>query len=216
MPVDEAKRRLLGLGLGVSPLRNGLVGAGAGLAVAALFQMVLPIDFRPASTGEAPAWLGILSAVIVDPGFRPVTAADTSRLLAVVSELLNAMAIWVFLGFMFGISFHRIRGSDGFAKAVVFGTGIAVTFLVSQALIARGDGVPLGTLGRLLPIFAFLILIGTLIFDGRSLRRQGVSLAQLPELYGMRASVGYMSFAGALAGLQPLLNLVEKLFSRSS
>src|SRR5262249_49810435 len=71
MPADEAKRILLGFGPGESPLRNGLIGAGTGLIVAALFQIILPIDFRPGSTEHAPAWLNILQTFIVDPNYRP-------------------------------------------------------------------------------------------------------------------------------------------------
>jgi hypothetical protein len=105
-PVEEAKRILLGFGPGESPLRNGLIGAGTGLMVVALLQIVLPIDFTPSSTEHAPAWLNILQTFIVDPNYRPaMNVADVSRLLALISELLNATAIWVFFGFCFWIFF---------------------------------------------------------------------------------------------------------------
>jgi hypothetical protein len=215
MSADEAKRRLLGLGPGASPMQNAVVGAIAGLLVAALLQVVLPIDFRPRSSEHAPAWLHFLQAFIVDPNYRPVgTTPDVSHLLSVISELLNATAIWVLLGFLFGFAFHRIRGSDGFAKAIVFSAGIAVTFLASQALIAGSAGVPLTALSRLVPIFLFMIFLGSLVFDGSSVQRQGVPYGKLPDIYGLRTSVGYASFAGIIAGVQPVLQLFDWLLSR--
>ncbi len=59
-----------------------------------------------------------------------------------------------------------------------------------------------------MPLFVVLLAVGALFFDGATLRREGVSIAKLPDMYGLRTSVGYLSFAGALAGIQPLLDLL--------
>lgn len=215
MSVEDAKCRLLSFGPEASPLRNGVIGASIGLAAAVLLQIVLPIDFRPDTSGKASVWASLLQMFIVDPSYRPAVSAEkVSKLLALISEVLNAVTIWVLLGFLFGFMFHRIRGQDGFAKAIVFGLCIAVTFLVGQALIARSTGVPITNLARLVPIFVFLILLGTLVFDGTTLRRQGVPLARLPDLYGMRTSVGYASLTGAVAGVPALLQLLDWAFGR--
>lgn len=210
-PIEEAKRRLLGYGPGASPLSNGYLGAIAGLIAAALFQAILPIKLTPGTSGEASGWLALLHTFIVDPNYRPVqAAADVSRVLAIVGELLNAFSIWVFLGFLFGYAFHRIRGIDGFTKAIVFGAGIAVTFLVSQAVLARGSGVPIERLAPFLPIFTFLIVLGTLVFDGRSVEKQGAGLTDLPDIYGIGTSIGYASFAGIIAAVQPVVQFFKK------
>jgi hypothetical protein len=208
LTADEAKRRLLGFGPGASPLANGFIGAMAGLIVAALFQIVLPINLTPATggaTAQTSSWLSVLQTLIVDPNYQPVATSDVSPVLALVSELLNAVTIWVLIGFLFGYSFHRIRGSDGFTKAIVFGGGIAVTFFASQAIIAHGAGVPVERLASFLPIFVFLIFLGSLVFDGKSVEKQGVGVAQLPDIYGLKTSIGYASFAGLIATARPLL-----------
>ena len=215
IPVEEAKRRLFAFGCERSPLRNAILGATVGLFCAALLQIIQPINFQLTSGKDAPAWLNLVQTFAVDPNFRPAASAENvSRLLAVVSELLNAVTIWVFIGFMFGYLFHRIRGDDGFSKAMTFGAGIAATFIVNQVMVARGAGVPLTSLARLVPIFVFLIFLGSLVFDGRSVRQQGVALAKLPDLYGVQTSIGYLSFAGAIAGVAPLLQFLDWMFPR--
>lgn len=215
MPVETATFRILGFGPGSSPMSNALLGAVTGLVVAGLLQVILPIDFRMNSDQKAPSWMTLLQMFIVDPNYRPIgSGSSNSRVLSVISELINDTAIWVLIGFLFGYLFHRIRGNDGFAKAMVFAAGVSVTFLVGQALVARGGGVPVGNLARLMPIFVFLIFLGTLVFDGRSLRREGMPLAQLPDLYGLKTTIGYASFAGILAGVQPLLQALDWIFKR--
>jgi hypothetical protein len=216
LPLGDAKARLLGFGPGNSPFSNGLIGALAGLVAALLLQIVLPIDFHPSAEGKASGWANILAAFVVDPSFRPVDSTESvSRILSLVSEILNALTIWVLLGFLFGFLFHRIRGEDGFVKALVFGLGIAVTFLVGQALVGPERSVSLASIARVVPILVFLMLLGALVFDGQTLRRQGVPMARLPELYGLKASLSYASIAGAVAATQPILALLDWLFSRS-
>jgi hypothetical protein len=212
--IGEAKRRLLGFGPGSSPFANGLLGALAGLVVGALFQIILAINFKPVAAGQAPNWLAMLQNVIVDPKYQPVSVSDVSPVLALVTEVLNAFTIWVLVGFLFGYSFDRIRGSDGFSKAIVFGGGIAITFLVSQAIIARGSGVQPDRLAAFLPIFIFLICLGSLVFDGKSVEKRGASLGQLPDIYGLTTSIGYASFAGLIAAIQPLLQFTKWIFGR--
>lgn len=210
MPIADAKRRLLGFGPGLSPLANGLLGAAVGLIVGALFQIVQPLEFTLTTSAAAEhtsTWLGVLQTLIADPNFQPVLSSDVSVVLSLVSSLLNAFAIWVLVGFLFGYSFHIIYGVDGFTKAIVFGAGIAVTYVVSRVILAHGGSVSAQKLLSFLPIFVFLIFLGSLVFDGKTLERQEVGIRTLPAIYGLKTTIGYASFAGLIAAVKPLLEL---------
>lgn len=213
MRAAEAKRALFELGPGASPLRNGVRGAVAGLVAAVVFQLLLPFDLSGMAAGQGankPGWTGLVAEIVVDPRYQVVaTSVGDSRLLVFVGELLNAVSIWAIAGFLFGYLFHHIRGRDGFAKAATFGAAVAVPYILSHALVAPPGGVPLAAVSRVVPLFVFLLVVGALVFDGATLRRERVSLAKLPEIYGLRTSVGYLSFAGALAAVQPLLELLD-------
>lgn len=222
-PAEEAKRQLLGWGPGSSPLQNGFLGAKAGLIVAAALQLLLPFDFSAQGQGTADAatqaeaagvgWLELLRAVVVDPKYELVAAqVGESQLLAFLNALLNAVALWVIAGFIFGYAFHRIRGNDGFVKAVFFGIGVSIPYLLSRSFIAEGAGVLHAGVENLVPLLLFLLVLGVLVFDGKTLQRHGISLAKLPEIYGLRTSLGYVSFAGLLASVQPLLQLMGWMF----
>jgi len=212
LSLEDAKQRLFQLGPGDSPFANALIGAAAGLIVAGLLQLLLPFDLSLNVSGKAANWLDLARAVIADPAYRLVDSTEVSQLLAFVNEAINAVAIWVIAGFLFGIAFHRIHGSDGFIKALVFSAGLAVPFLLGQDLTAAGYGAHnVQSLTRALPLFLFLAVLGAVVFDGKTLMRQGVGIGKLPEIYGLTTSVGYVSFAGALASAAPLLQLIDWL-----
>jgi hypothetical protein len=99
-------------------------------------------------------------------------------------------------------------------RAAVFGIAVAVPYVLSQALTAPAAGIPIETAIRVAPVLAFLMIIGTLVFDGAVLQREGVGRAKLLEVYGLKASVGYVSFAGALAAVQPILDLLDWVVQR--
>lgn len=94
-------------------------------------------------------------------------------------------------------------------KAAYFGAGILIPFVTSRVLLAEGASIPLSELERIVPLLIFLLGLGALVFDGTALRKQNVPLTQLPTIYGLRTSIGYLSFAGGLAAIQPLLALVN-------
>jgi hypothetical protein len=211
-PVNEAKRQLLENGPESSPLRNAGVGAFAGLITAGVFQLLRPLDFSVDAAGAKVGWLALLREVVVDPNYKIIAdAAGELRLLAFINAVLNAVALWVVAGFLFGYAFHRIRGNDGFVKAVVFGLGLSVPYLLSQALQAEGAGVSPTGIKHLVPLLFFLLVLGAVVFDGTTLRRQGIGLSRLTEIYGLKTSIGYASFAGLLASVQPLLQLMDWL-----
>jgi hypothetical protein len=207
---DTAKRLLLQYGPGQSPLQNGTRGAVAGLLMAGLMQLTLPFDFSAVRGPSETSWAALLAKMAIDPRYEVITTSiKDSQLLMFLSELLNAAAVWTIAGFIFGYVFHRIRGQDGFVKGAVFGAGIGLPYVLSQALVSPPGGTPIAALGRMISLLVFLLVLGSLVFDGATLRSEKVSIAKLPELYGLRTSVGYLSFAGAVASIQPALDLLS-------
>lgn len=208
MPQDDARRSLFSHGPGKTPLDNARRAALAGVAVGLVLQLL--VQFQWADTAKATnAWITALGKfIVVDPQYRVIVDSTGSRVLNFCGELLNAMAIWAIAGFLFGYVFHLIRGRDGFVRAAVFGMGITIPYLLSQALVSGPSGVPVQALLRVAPLLVFLLAVGALMFDGAKLRSGGVGIARLPEIYGLKTSVGYLSFAGLLAGVQPLLDLL--------
>lgn len=210
MSQDAARRQLFFYGPAETPLGNGTRAALAGIAIGLCLQLLVQFQWASVADSSQNTWITALGKfVVVDPQYLVITNNGSgSRVLALLGELLNAMAVWAIAGFLFGYVFHLIRGRDGFVRAAVFGAGIVVPYLLSQALVSGTAGVPLQTLLRVMPLLMFLLAVGALLFDGAQLRRSGVSVAKLPEIYGVRTSVGYLSFAGLLAGVQPLLDLL--------
>ena len=206
----EAKFLLLAFGPKASPLSNAVLGATAGLSVALLMQLFLPFSADLAPAEGSSSWTRFLQVLLTDPAHRLIPVpADASVVLLVPARFLNAITLWVVSGFLFGYAFHRIRGGDGFARAAVFAAGIAGAYLLSQAILGTGGGGVAASLGRPVPVTVFPLVLGAVIFDGGSLRRDGAGLGALVEVYGLKARLGYASLASALALAQPILALVD-------
>jgi len=205
----EARQRLFGYGPSSSPLKNGVIGAVAGLIMAGVVQLLLPFDLAIVPEISQSGWLDLVEKILVDPQYRVVEkSVKGSHLLVLVNETLNAVSIWVVTGFLFGYVFHVVRGHDGFGKAVFFGLGIVIPYMLVQVLAVGGGTLSIASLTRVVPLLLFLLILGVLVFDGMVLRKQGVELSKLPTIYGLRSSIGYISFASGLAALQPLLELI--------
>src|SRR5262249_3025054 len=110
MSPDEAKRELLDRGPGIDPLQNGIRGAVGGLIAALVLETIY------ASFGQS------LSAV--EPFLRLnhsiIPLGEGSDLLGLIVGVINAAALLVVAGFLFGYSYHIIRGDDGFVKGLLF------------------------------------------------------------------------------------------------
>lgn len=210
---ESAKRILLEFGPKTSPIKNAYFGAIAGLCTAAAFQLLLPFDFSLSAGSAKSSWLVLLREALAEPNYKIIPVSfDGSHLLTFINELINAVSLWLITGFLFGYSFHRIRGDDGFVKAIFFGAGIGIPYLLSIALRAEGGGVSPAELKQLVPLLLFLLVLGTLIFDGTTLRDQNVKISRLIDIYGLHTSVGYASLAAIIAALQPLMQLYSWLF----
>lgn len=214
---NEAKRLLFRFGPCNSPWNNGIRGALAGLIVAAVLQLLIPFDLSVIPDSSHTGWLALFKNIIVDPEYRVVTkGVEESHLLVLFNEVLNATSIWVVAGFLFGYMFHVVRGDDGFVKAVIFGAGIIIPYFLSQILVAGGENISVVSLTRVAPLLLFLVGLGVVVFDGSVLREQGVDLSKLPAIYGLRTSIGYLSFASGLAAIQPLFELLGWLAKGSN
>lgn len=207
----EAKARLLDRGPGRGPLANATLGAAVGLVAAAAFLVLRPLVLATSADAVLGGWRRWIEALAAEPTLSLVPVIQPQWLLpSLMATLLNAAAPWVVVGGLFGYLFHRLRGDDGFVKALAFGGALAVPFLLGQVTrLAGGEVVGLDQILRLVPILVFLIVMGTLVFDAATLRRHGLGVTALPDIYGLRTSVGYLSFAGGLAVLTPLLEFIK-------
>lgn len=202
-----AKRLIFGRGPANSPMANGIRGALAGLTTALVLQALVPFNTTFGEVGLEGGWLTLANLVLTEASYDIVRGAGGApEVWLAISRIVNSLTLWVTAGFLFGFVFHRIRGDDGFIKAARFSLGVVAAVLVAQA-IAGGSG-SLELVSQVLPLTVFLLLTGTLFFDGASLRAQNLGYGDLIEIYGFQTSLGYASFAGALAGLAPLLNLL--------
>ncbi len=201
-----AKRALLQCGPGESPLRNGARGAAAGLLAAIVVQTVLPFDLS--ALGQS-GWAALVSKVSVAASPHLVTdSVRESQVLVLLNSTLNATAVWVIAGFIFGYLFHVLRGNDGFQKAAYFGAGIALPYVLSHALGADERLVAIESLVGVVPVLVFLMLLGVLGFDVPTLRKRNLTIGSLQSIYGLRTSVGYLSVGSGLAALKPILDLL--------
>ncbi|NKJ02970.1 hypothetical protein [Novosphingobium sp. SG707] len=220
---NEAKKRLLEYGPGKSPLENGALGALMGLCFGTVLQFVSSLR-GPEIEGPLKQWAHLASAALADPNYTIAhtvgAGAQTafvdspvigvSGLLLFAGTLMNASFLWLMLGFLFGFSFHRIRGDDGFVKALVFFAGVLLTYGISS-LFSTTDGIQLS---RMVPLALFLLFVGVLAFDARSLSVNGQSPARLPDVYGFRTSIGYVSLLGVIAAATPVVTFIAGLLPK--
>ncbi|MET1416350.1 hypothetical protein ABVF61_29030 [Roseibium sp. HPY-6] len=210
MPPEEAKAWVLDFGPRDTPLANAYLGALYGLVVAFVMQLALPLAPSISTIDNPQGVLAFLKWVLTDPGYNILaTNSETSPFLSFASRFLNAFTLWAVAGFLFGYTFHRIRGSDGFVKALAFCFVITGAHLLYWATTGSGTINGLEVLARVLPIVLFLLALGTLVFDGGSLQKQGVGLSGLVDIYGLKSTLGYASVASVVAIAQPFLSVIE-------
>ena len=217
VPPEQAKFWILNFGPERTPLGNATIGAAFGLIAAIVLQIVVILTRTPENEAStAPLWLSLANSMVSDLSHPFVSEGSDSLLLSLLSAIVNTFAFWMILGFIFGMVFHRLRGSDGFVKALTFSAGMAVPYLLSQLLVGSGTHGGLDLLLRLVPIIAMLLLLGVAVFDGLSLYRQGLGPSALPDVYGINTSIGYASLAGVIASIQPIFQLVSRIFKKPS
>jgi hypothetical protein len=207
-----AKRAIFELGPASTPLANANVGAITGLIAAVLVLLFSRLDlFGQMGKGQI---VHALSAIFRGGQHSefPFGEPPNTPILLFLQSLLQAVGPLAIAGGLFGYSFHRIRGRDGFTKALMFSAGCAIPFLVAMAMESKGLPQGVQPLLMLAPFALFLVILGSLVFDGWTLHRLNVGFDKLIDLYGLKTAVGYASVAGAIAGVQPLLFAVGYLF----
>ncbi|MGR3320713.1 MAG: hypothetical protein ACU0DK_02145 [Pseudooceanicola sp.] len=195
-----AKLHLLNNGPGETPMANAGVGLVLGLVFALLFDLTRAIDFGTV-TDDGPRWWGwLLDGATAGHSVLSSEAALVSRLQAIV----RAMLFWPLLGFVFGALFHRLRGSDGFAKGAVM-TGVLLVPIALAGLWGGAEAVTLSDLsaifGRVLVTGLFLIGTGVLAFDAVTIHRSGTGPAKIRTIYGVPTLISY----GSILALATLL-----------
>lgn len=212
---DVAIRQVLGFGPRGGPLPNGLFGLLAGVGLALVIQVFLPYSSLGQVGSANPDSYGLFETLFSDPRFRFVPPLqDLPAALAIIPEFINSVAYLAILGFLFGYCFHAVRGRDGFSKAMWFGAAIVMVYLLAMALAGATEITFVQSVTRLTPVIILLVSLG-LVFDLLSIRQQGLDYVDLPEIYGLTASVSYVAIAGAFAGVQPTLALIDWIVGSS-
>lgn len=202
------KRQILSRGPGRSPLENGFIGAAGGLLVALLLKAIAVADPTGTALDIENGWLSqILSASLaLDPEQASTGSLQQANpLFALITSLLLVLAKWPVLGFTFGVLFHRIRGDDGFSKALVFGCITAVAILLSF-LVSHSSGRAVDAGGGLIGLIAlamlFINILGAFVFDVLTLHRLGLGVASLREIYGIGSFISHASIVAIVTTVQ--------------
>jgi hypothetical protein len=211
-----AKRALFALGPAATPLANAKLGGIAGLVAAIIVLLFSKLDiFGQFGKGQTTHLLSAMFGGGAHSEF-PFGEPPNSPVLLFLHSLIQTVGPLMIAGGLFGYAFHRIRGRDGFTKALIFSAGCAIPFLIGLAMPAAHLAQGVQPLMALAPFALFFIVLGSLVFDGWTLHTLNVGFGKLIDLYGLKTSVGYASVAGLIAGVQPLLVIIDHLFPSGS
>jgi hypothetical protein len=241
----QARSALLNFGPDTDAAANGLRGAAAGLVFAILMQVFAVAAGQTAISPTGSPARNLMSAAVsavngAQYNISTVARSDVKKsdhsyggngatrvagygqglnnaggygVLNFFCAVLNSFFFWTLMGFLFGFAFDRIRGADGFSKGLAFGSGVAGVFLIEHLLTpSPGATAPL----TLVPIFAFFVITGPLVFDASTVTKRGLDVARLADIYGVRTTLGYISFAGLLASFAPFAGAFKSLFENKN
>lgn len=208
------KRLLLASGPGDTPLHNAWIGAGFGLIVAILLEA---IEVSGGSSAGLDIKIGWLSDILeasgeIDPRSTGSGLQAANPIFALLTSLLLVIAKWPVLGFVFGALFHRLRGDDGFSKALVFGGVTALAVLLSF-LAAQSSGEVLDAGSALFGLIAlamlFLNILGAFVFDILTLHRLGLGIGALRRIYGVGGLVSHASIVAFISTIQAIFAAIK-------
>ncbi len=170
LPKDtsEVKRKIFGYGPEPNPAANA--------KIAVLYGMVFSIPF------QAGKWLNIFEnpEVVNYP------------LLSLLTKLLFSLSTWFLIAFVFGYFFHKIRGHDGFFKALVF-TGGYLVATIPLRLINLDPILEQGFVVQAVQVLAYVLLLALLAFDLRRLQGLDYGWRELLEVHGFTKITAYGS-----------------------
>lgn len=164
----SAKQKIFGYGPELSPAANA--------KIAVLYGMIFSIPFQTAK------WLHIFEnpEVVNYP------------LLSLLTKLLFSLSTWFVIAFVFGYFFHKIRGHDGFFKALVF-TGGYLVATIPLRLINLDPILEQGFVVQAVQVLAYVLLLALIAFDLRRLQELGYGWRELLEAHGFTKITAYGS-----------------------
>ncbi len=164
----KAKQKIFGHGPTLSPTENAKVALWYGLALSIPFQ--------------AGKWLSIIE--------NPEIA--NYPLLNLFTKLLFSLSTWVVIAFIFGYFFHKIRGHDGFVKAIVFAGGYLVA-TIPLRLFNMEPILEQGFVVQAVQVLAYVLMLALIAFDLRTLQELGYGWRELLEVHGFTKITAYSS-----------------------
>lgn len=185
---ETARRMVFEWGSGAGPWANA--------RTAALYGLILSLPF------EILALRGLETTEVDFP------------LLQGALELLFPISTWVLSAFVFGYFYHRIRGRDGFEKALAFSAALIVPTLPMR-MIAGEQVFSAGHMWEIFEVVAFMLVLALLAFDLRLLYEVKNTWRELLGVYGVTwiaAYGGSIVVAVGLAMQQQVVSFLVGLF----
>ncbi|MFL4468509.1 hypothetical protein ACERZ8_00960 [Tateyamaria armeniaca] len=211
--VAAAKFRLLNNGPRSSPFKNAMLGLAMGMGFTLVFDITRSLDPETLLSIQSRWWALFLNNN-APTGTEPIS--PQTAVIAQFQLILRSFLFWPLLGFVFGALFHRIRGDDGFSKAIVMAATLVVP--VSIVLLWTSGG-PVVTVVGLRSLFVqivwiglFLMAVGVLAFDTATIIRNDLHPRKIATIYGVRTLVSYATIVGlatAFQGLNAILALID-------
>lgn len=150
------------------PMANGRIAVLYGMAISAPFQV------QTITRMEANGWGG-----------------GTFPLLQFGFAVLYSVVTWGAMAAVFGYFYHRIRGRNGFEKALCYSVGVALSS-VPLRLVQGQSIMDRALLLNTVQLVAYLLVLALVAFDLRTLQKMKYGWRELMTTYGM-ASAAYGS-----------------------
>lgn len=165
---EDVKQKVFGYGPESNPAANA--------KTAVLYGMAISIPFQAAK------WLNIFEnpEVVNYP------------LLSLLTKLLFSLSTWFVIAFVFGYFFHKIRGHDGFFKALTF-TGGYLVATIPLRLINLDPILEQGFVVQAVQVLAYVLLLALIAFDLRTLQKLEYGWRELLEVHGFTKITAYGS-----------------------
>jgi hypothetical protein len=156
---------------------------------------------------HAVRWGGLLAIPLVILQLLPIFpfAFGPYPILGLLGALLLPISTWLLIAFLFGYFFHMIRGRDGFTKGAAYAIALVIPTIPFRLVQAQPLFGPV-ELYQMFEVTAFVLVLGLVAFDLRTLQRLGFSWRELVEVHGLETVTGYVSSIAVSA----LLSLSSK------
>lgn len=126
--------------------------------------------------------------------------------------LVYSITAWVLMAAVFGYFYHRIRGRNGFEKALCFSLAVVLPTLPLH-LIAGESVVNPAQLLDVVQVVAFVLVLALVAFDLRTLSKQRRDWRDLLTLYGFASAAYGSTIVLAIASSLASNELLPKLWA---